>query len=151
VRRSTLRHRVAFFETDAMAVVHHANYVRYLELARIAWMDEYDRPYREYVAEGLHFSTTRVEIEYLRPALFDDVIEITTWLDWIGGASLAMAYEVTRNGDALATAATEHAMVDGQGRPCRIPAERRLGLKNLAVRPFPGAARRARGGADASR
>ena len=37
---TTIMHRVPFFETDAMGIVHHANYVRYLELARVAWMDE---------------------------------------------------------------------------------------------------------------
>ena len=51
-----------------MGIVHHANYVRYLELARIVWMDEHDRPYREYMADGLHFSTTRVDLRYVRSA-----------------------------------------------------------------------------------
>jgi acyl-CoA thioester hydrolase len=36
-----VQHRVPFYETDAMGVVHHANYVKYLELARIAWLDEH--------------------------------------------------------------------------------------------------------------
>ena len=38
-----------FYETDAMGVVHHSNFVRYLELARVAWLDAHDRPYVEYV------------------------------------------------------------------------------------------------------
>jgi acyl-CoA thioester hydrolase len=133
VTRATLRHRVPFYETDAMGIVHHANYVRYLELARIAWMDEHDRPYREYVATGLHFSTTRVEVDYLRAAAFDDVLDVTTWLDWVRGASLAMAYEIARGADRVAIARTEHAMVDASGRPCRIPPERRESLLRLAA------------------
>ncbi|HZR81022.1 MAG TPA: thioesterase family protein [Candidatus Binatia bacterium] len=144
--RSVLRHRVPFYETDAMAIVHHANYVRYLELARIAWMDEHDRPYREYVAQGLHFSTTRVELDYLRAAAFDDVLEIATWLEWVRGASLAMAYDIRRGDDRIAAARTEHAMVDDAGRPRRIPAERRDNLVRLAAvdSPPPRAARAAR-------
>lgn len=130
---TTFHHRVPFYETDAMGVVHHANYVRYLELARIAWMDDHDRPYREYVAEGLHFSTTRVELDYRRPAVFDDVVEITTWLDWVRGASLAMCYELRRGPDVLAVGSTEHALVDTAGRPCRIPAEYRERLAALSV------------------
>lgn len=130
---TTFHHRVPFYETDAMGVVHHANYVRYLELARIAWMDDHDRPYREYVAEGFHFSTTRVEVDYRRPAVFDDVVEVTTWLDWVRGASLAMRYELKRGPDLLATGATEHALVDTAGRPCRIPAEYRGRLAALAA------------------
>ena len=42
--KAILHHRVQFFETDAMGIVHHANYVRYLEMARIEWMDLHDRP-----------------------------------------------------------------------------------------------------------
>src|SRR5512143_1026777 len=127
---TTLRHRVAFYETDAMGIVHHANYVRFLELVRVVWMDEHDRPYREYAAEGLHFATTRVEIDYRRSASFDDVLEITAWLVWVRGVSLGMAYEIRRGDEVVATAATEHAMVDLQGRPHRIPAERRALLAN---------------------
>lgn len=122
---STVRHRVPFYETDAMGIVHHANYVRYFELARVAWMDEHDRPYRAYVAEGLHFATTRIELDYRRSAVFDDLLEICTWMVWVRGASLRMGYDVRRGGDMLAEGATEHAMVDLEGRPRRIPKERR--------------------------
>lgn len=123
--RSTVQHRVAFYETDAMGIVHHANYVRFLELARVVWMDEHDRPYREYAAEGLHFATTAVELRYHRSAAFDDVLAITTWLEWLRRASLRMAYEIRRGDALLASGATEHAMVDLAGRPRGIPPERR--------------------------
>lgn len=151
MRRSTFRHRVPFYETDAMGIVHHANYVRYLELARIAWMDEHDRPYREYIADGLHFSTTRVDVRYLRSAGFDDVLEVTTWLDWVGGASLGMSYEIARGAERVAEGVTEHAMVDLEGKPRRIPAERRERLSALAADPGSRAARRRRGTEDRSR
>jgi acyl-CoA thioester hydrolase len=133
---TSFRHRVAFFETDAMAIVHHANYVRWLELARIRWMDEHHRPYRAYVAEGLHFATTRVEIDYRRAAVFDDEVEVTTWLEWTRGASLRMVYRLRGpDGALLAEAATEHAMVDASGRVRRIPAAEREALARLVPRP----------------
>ena len=130
--RAVVRHRVPFYETDAMGIVHHSKYVRYRELGRIQWMDEHDRPYREYVAADLHFSTTRVEVDYRRAAAFDDLLEITTWLDWVRGASLAMSYEIVRGAERIATARTEHAMVDVTGRPRRIPADRRESLARMA-------------------
>ena len=147
--RATFRHRVPFYETDAMGIVHHANYVRYLELARIAWMDEHDRPYREYVKDGLHFSTTRVDLRYLRSAGFDDLLDVTTWVEWVGGASLCMGYEIERDGTRIAEGITEHAMVDSNGRPRRIPPERREGLSALARTS--GGARMRRGTAGRSR
>lgn len=134
---TTLRHRVAFYETDAMGIVHHANYVRYLELVRVVWMDEHDRPYREYAAEGLHFATTRVEIDYRRSAAFDDHLDITTWMEWVRGVSLQMAYQIHRGDELVATAVTEHAMVDLEGRPHRIPADRRKILQHLVSTKAP--------------
>lgn len=130
---ATVFHRVPFYETDAMGIVHHANYVRYLEIARIAWMDRYDRPYREYVEEGFHFATTRVEFDYKVPAVFDDVVEIATWLEWVRGVSLAMAYELRRGQRILGVGRTEHALVDHDGRPTRIPVEHRSRLRKLSA------------------
>ncbi|MGE4605331.1 MAG: thioesterase family protein, partial [Myxococcota bacterium] len=76
---STYRYRVPFFDTDAMGVVHHANYIRYLELARIVWLDEHDVPYRDVAAAGIHYATTRVKLDYHYAARFDDSVEITVW------------------------------------------------------------------------
>ena len=128
---STVPHRVPFYETDAMGIVHHANYVHYLELARIAFLDEHDRPYREYVAQDLHFAVTTLELRYQRAARFDDVVETVVWLEWVRGASMRIAYELRRGEDLLGLAVTEHAMVDGSGRPRRIPKDRRENLRRL--------------------
>lgn len=129
---SRLRHRVPFYETDAMGIVHHANYVRHLELARIRWLDEHHRPYRDIMSADRHFATTHVEIDYRRPARFDDTLEVVVWLEWVRAASLRMAYRVEIAGELVASAATEHAMVDGRGRVRRIPPEDREALTRLA-------------------
>ena len=114
-----------------MGIVHHSNYVRHMELARIVWLDEHHRPYRDYVAEGLHFATTRLEVDYRRPAVYDDVLRIATWLEWVRGASLRMGYEIPAATSSSSTGATEHAVVDGDGRLRRIPRERREELARL--------------------
>jgi acyl-CoA thioester hydrolase len=132
---SRARHRVPFYETDAMGIVHHSNYVRYLELARIRWLDEHHRPYRELMTEGGHFATTHVEVDYHLPARFDDVLEVIVWLVWVRGASLRMAYRIEGAAGLLASAATEHAMVDGTGRVRRIPRDDREALAHLATKP----------------
>ena len=124
-----LRHRVAFYQTDAMGILHHANYLHLLEMARVAWMDEHDEPYRNWVALGLHFAVTRVEVQYRRAVRFDDQVETRVWLEWVRGASLAMAYELRCEGELVASARSEHAMVSSEGRPARIPAERRARLE----------------------
>ncbi len=125
-------HRVPFFDTDAMGVVHHANYVRYFELARVQWLAEHDRPYSEYVAQGLHFAVTRVEADYQQPARFDDLLDVTAWLSWVRHASLGIAYRIARDDVTIVIGATEHAAVDAEsGRPRRMPKERRAEMLKL--------------------
>jgi acyl-CoA thioester hydrolase len=128
---TTLTHRVAFFETDAMGVVHHANYLRYFELSRVRWLEEHDRPYRSYIDEGVHFAVTRSEVDYHQSAAFDDELAITTWMVWVRGASLCMAYEIRCEDRVIASGLTEHAAVNDEGRVRRIPRPQRDKLRGL--------------------
>jgi acyl-CoA thioester hydrolase len=123
-KTATILYRVPFYDTDAMKVVHHARYVHYLELARIQYLDEHDRPYREYVAEGLHFAVTALEVRYQQAARYDDRLEVTCWLEWLKRVSLAIGYVVRRDGQLLATATTEHALVSDEGKLVAIPPAR---------------------------
>jgi acyl-CoA thioester hydrolase len=132
-RTSVLPHRVAFWETDAMGIMHHANYVKLLEQARVLWMDEHDIPYRDWVAQDRHFAVTGIDVRYKRAVRFDDPVEVAVWVDKVGGASCRIGYELRSNGDVIATAVTEHGMVDGNGRPVRIPAERRASMAQKAA------------------
>jgi acyl-CoA thioester hydrolase len=122
---------VPFYETDAMGIVHHSNHVRYFELARIGFLEQHDLPYEQYVASGLHFATTRVEVDYHRPARFADVVEITVWAEAVRRASLRMGYVLRVAGEVIASGATEHAAVDPNGKVCRLPKERREALLAL--------------------
>ncbi len=131
---SAILHRIPFYETDAMGIVHHSNYVRYLELARIRWMEEHHRPYRDYVAADRHFATTHVTLDYRRALRFDETVEVRVWLAWVRGASLRMAYRLGRGDQLVATAATEHALVDSAGRVRRIPREDREQMAGLLAR-----------------
>ena len=112
-----------------MGIVHHANYLRFFERARVQWLDEHDQPYRNYMADGMHFATTRVEIDYRGSTRFDDELTVTTWLEWVRGASLRMAYRVEHEGELKVTGATEHAAVNDEGRVRRIPRPRREALQ----------------------
>ncbi len=72
----THRYRVSFYDTDAMRVVHHANYVRIMEVARIAWMRELDLM-KFHIPQGPDvWAVTSVNVQFLRSAIFDDDIEI---------------------------------------------------------------------------
>ncbi len=130
---TTTVHRVPFYETDAMGIVHHSNYVRFLELARIDWMAEHHRPYTAYVEEERNFATTHVSVDYKKMVRFDETVEITVGLEWIRGASLRLAYRLDAPAGLVATAATEHALVDTDGRVRRIPKDDRAQMARLVV------------------
>jgi acyl-CoA thioesterase FadM len=77
-------------------------------------------------------------MDYRRGARFDDVLAITVWADWVRAASLRMGCVIySEAGDALAAGATEHALVNGEGRPRRLPPATRAALAALAVRAAP--------------
>lgn len=118
-----------------MGIVHHANYLRWFEEARVLWLDEHDQPYTAYIELGLHFAVTRVEADYHQSACFDDQVAVTIWLEKIGAASLRMAYRITRGDQLLVSGATEHAAIDGEGRVRRIPRDRRASLKTKVGEP----------------
>jgi acyl-CoA thioester hydrolase len=135
---SVLRHRVAFHETDAMGVMHHANYIKLFEEARVLFLQEHDRPYTEYINVGRQFVVTRVDAEYLIPARFDDPLEVEIAAQWIAGASAGFIYQVRRASDLLVRGVTEHALIDERGTPRRIPADWRRHLLSLAIQKTPG-------------
>jgi len=128
-----LQHRVAFHETDAMGVVHHSNYLKFMEEARVAWMDEHERPYTEYIKAGRHFTVTRVESEYRQSSHFHEMLQIKTAMRWARGASVLFIYEIKRDDDLIVCAQTEHVMIDDQGRPRRIPKEWLASLKQITI------------------
>lgn len=130
---STVEHRVAFYETDAMEIVHHSNYLRFFENARVIWLEEHDKSYPDWIAMDLHFVVTHAELDYRQPARFDDVIEIKTWLEWVRGASLAMAYTIVCDSRLLVTGRTKHATINGDGRVRRIPKPDRERLSRSAL------------------
>ena len=130
---STIVHRVGFHETDAMRIVHHSNYLRFCENARVVWLEIHDKSYPEWMEMGLHFAVTHAELDYRQSARFDDRLEVTTWLEWVRGASLAMAYSIVCRGELVATGRTEHASINDEGRVRRIPREDRERLARSAL------------------
>jgi acyl-CoA thioester hydrolase len=129
----TIEHRVGFYETDGMGIVHHSNYLRFCENARVVWLETHDKSYPEWIEMGLHFAVTHAELDYRQSARFDDRLDVTTWLEWVRGASLAMAYTIVCRGELVATGRTEHASINGEGRVRRIPREDRERLSRSAL------------------
>jgi len=127
----THRIRVRFAETDAMGIVHHSNYLLYLEEARVAYLRHLGRPYTEMRADGGDHAVLECFVQYRKPLAFDEEVDVHLVLARASRATFQMAYLLTVGGDVRATAATAHGAVNAQGRAARMPAW----LKDLAVEP----------------
>jgi acyl-CoA thioester hydrolase len=122
--------RVRYAETDQMGVAHHAEYFAWFEVARTDLLRQSGMTYRELEADGLRLPVIAASARYLRPVLYDDVLEVRTEVTTVGGARVGFSYEVRRERTEgpLATGTTEHATVDAKGRPRRLPDDLRRSL-----------------------
>jgi acyl-CoA thioester hydrolase len=122
--------RVRYAETDQMGVAWHGEYLAWFEVGRTDLLRGCGCTYRDLEAQGLRLPVIEVQARFLRPALYDDVLEIRTRLSALGKVRVSFAYEVRREGTEgpLATGSTSHAALDREGRPRRIPEDLRRRL-----------------------
>ena len=113
--------RVRYVETDAMGFVHHANYLPWLELARLEMIDTLGLSYREMEKDGFFLPVLGVSIQYKKPAYFDDNITVNCMVKDRPGVRMTIHYEVFRDETLLCTGSTEHAIINREGQPIRPP------------------------------
>lgn len=114
--------RVRFAETDAMGVVHHANYALYLEETRVAWMRALGHTYGRARDEGFDLAVIELFVAYRKPLSFDEVVDVHLLLGRMTRMTFQVGYLLAVDGEARATAVTVHTCVDTTGRPVRPPA-----------------------------
>ncbi|GAN76959.1 tol-pal system-associated acyl-CoA thioesterase [Acidisphaera rubrifaciens] len=126
--------RVYFEDTDAGGVVYHANYLRYAERGRTEALRAAGMPHATLMERhGLMFVVRRVEVEYLRPARLDDLLDIVTETRAVRGASVVLRQTV-RHPDrgVLAALAVRLACVGvSDGRAARLPDDWREALERM--------------------
>jgi acyl-CoA thioester hydrolase len=120
---------VRYAETDMMGIVYHANYLPWFEVGRTTLLKEIGVPYRKLEEEGFRIPVLEVTAKFLRPALYDDTLEILTTIRERPLLRIRVEYEVRRADELLATGTSVHAFVDREGRPVRPPqwAQDRIG------------------------
>ena len=124
------RLRTRFAETDAMGVIHHAAYLPYMEEARVEYLRAIERPYRSVRAgefddetgdAGREFPVLELAVRYRKPLHFDDVVDVSLVIGAVTRTTFQVAYLLSVDGEARATAVTVHGCVDVAGRPTRLP------------------------------
>jgi acyl-CoA thioester hydrolase len=114
--------RVRFAETDAQGVAHHASFVVWLEVARVAYLEQHAGGYRSIRERGLEALTTEVHLSYHEAVAFDDVLTVWARCGDLRGARFRYDYRIVRDGALVAEGYTTHATVDRDTyRPTRVP------------------------------
>ena len=120
-----LRQRVYWEDTDAGGVVYYANYLKFMERCRSEWLRSLgiDQP-RLRLERQLQFAVVSVAVDFLRPAMLDDEIVVTTALAALTGATLSFKQTIMRRDTQLIDASTRIACIDsGTLRARAIPAD----------------------------
>lgn len=116
----TYRHQVQFYETDLMGIVHHTNYLRFCEEARVAWahgkgLIDYQKP-----ESASQFAVLETRVRHVKPGRFGDVVEIDVQARG-EGIRIYFQYRLRTGQTVLALAETAHVNLDQNLKPVRLP------------------------------
>lgn len=117
-------HRVNFFDTDTMQVVHHSNYIRWFEIGRVEFLRKAGITLNELLADGFSFPIISVEAKYLSPARFDDELIIETTPIALTKAKMEFSYRIYGKADGrlMVTGTSKNVFTSLEtGRVIRLP------------------------------
>ena len=114
--------RVIYGDTDAMGVAYHANYLRWFETGRTELLRETGYPYSEIEKYPIWLPLTHAQVEYKKPAKYDDALLVCSNVAELGFASMLLQYEITHKetGELLVTGTTRHGITDDQLKPIKL-------------------------------
>lgn len=125
--------RVIYGDTDQMGVVYYANYLRYFEAARGAFVRDQGQSYGDLEKLGFALPVIEAHVRYRQAAKYDDLLLIETTICEVRAASMRFDYRLFRNEELLADGYTVHACIDGSGRPVRFPPEMKRLLGGTSI------------------
>jgi len=115
--------RVSYSDTDQMGFVHHSNYLKYYETGRWNLFRQLGMPYKRIEQEGFLLPVVDVQIQYLKPAFYDEVLTIETSLIQFKGVKLAVGFKLfNEDHELINTATIILAFISKHSRkPCKPP------------------------------
>ena len=116
--------RVNFFDTDAMGVVHHANYIRWFEIGRVEYLRSIGITLEALMEDGFLFPITEVSAKYVSPGHFDDELCVETKASRLTKAKMVFRYRIFRKSDGvtLAEGRTQNVFTNREtGHIARLP------------------------------
>ncbi len=115
------KHKVQYYETDQMAITHHSNYVRWMEEARVDYLEQIGCPLEELEKQGVVSPVVAVECRYRSPARFPETVSIAVKVEEFRGVRLRRSYEMRgADGRLCADGRSEHCFTGPDGRPVNM-------------------------------
>jgi acyl-CoA thioester hydrolase len=131
--------RVRYAETDAMGIAHHSSFVLWMEMGRTEFMRAYGFTYRQLEEMGVLLPVLEINLRYRQPAVYDDELRITTWVEELTRVRIKLVYTITRIADnvLLTEAFSLHTFAGPGGRPIRITHYPEAWERMLRMMPAP--------------
>jgi len=132
-------HKVKYYETDKMGVTHHSNYIRWMEEARIHFLDQIGFGYAKLEKDGIISPVIGVECDYKIPTTFDETVEIKVEVEEFKGVKLVIKYTMIKadTKEIVLVGRTKHCFVNNENKPMilkKIFPEFDVKLKELSTK-----------------
>lgn len=114
--------KINYYETDRMGVVHHSNYIRYLEEARCEWLNTIGIPFSLLEEKGITIPVLGVNCSYKYHVTFEDTIIIHVFIKEYSGVRMTVGYDVKdkNTGKLVLLAETKHCFTDRNLKPINL-------------------------------
>ena len=111
-------HHVQYYETDRMGITHHSNYIRWMEEARVAFLEELGWGYEKLEDMGIVSPVTQAACEFKKPTTFSDLVEITVEVREYRGVRLLLSYRMVneRTKELVAEGTSGHCFLNREGQ-----------------------------------
>lgn len=118
----TFERTANYYETDQMGIVHHSNYIRWFEEARLDFLDQIGLPYRMMEESGVWIPVLGVSCTYKHPVCFDETVVIETSIHHYNSVRFSVYYTVKNkaSGVLCCTGVSEHCFTTPDLKPMRI-------------------------------
>ncbi|MCQ2965433.1 MAG: acyl-CoA thioesterase [Alphaproteobacteria bacterium] len=110
-------HKVQYYETDKMGIVHHSNYIRWMEEARTDYLSSIGWGYDVFEKQGIISPVVSVKAEYKNTSTFGDTISIEIKIEKFNGIRMEVSYIMKKNNDQIVFIGySEHCFLNADGR-----------------------------------
>ena len=114
--------KMNYYETDRMGIIHHSNYIRFLEESRCYWLEQIGMPFGALEDAGITIPVLGVNVDYKHHVTFGDTILINVFTKEYTGVRMTIGYNVTEkeSGKVVLTGETKHCFTNRELRPINL-------------------------------